>query len=71
MGTNLSIISEVQAREDNPDYFLVLPWHLIDAFTEREAEYLGKGGQFIVPLPELVLVSKDGVRKIENSKYEN
>ena len=71
VGTNLSIISEVQAREDNPDYFLVLPWHLIDAFTEREAEYLGKGGQFIVPLPELVLVSKDGVRKIENSKYEN
>jgi hypothetical protein len=64
VGTNIEIISEAQAREENPDYFLVLPWHLIEPFSEREAEYLQKGGQFIVPMPELALVSKEGFKDI-------
>ena len=64
VGTNLEIISEEQAREENPDYFLVLPWHLIEPFSERESEYLKKGGQFIVPMPDLALVSKDGIKEI-------
>ena len=64
VGTNIEIISEAQAREEHPDYFLVLPWHLIEPFSEREAEYLQKGGQFIVPMPELALVSKEGIKDI-------
>jgi len=35
-----------------PDYYLVLPWHFLDEFVERERAYLEDGGRFIVPLPE-------------------
>ena len=55
IGTNIPIISEEQAREAFPDYFLILPWAFVDTFAEREKEYLEKGGKFIVPLPEFHL----------------
>jgi len=64
IGTDLEIISEAQAREENPDYFLVLPWHLIDPFVEREAQYLDEGGKFIVPLPNLRIISKNSIKNI-------
>lgn len=49
----IPIISEDEARQDHPDYFLVLPWFFREEFIEREKEYLQKGGKFIFPLPEL------------------
>ena len=64
IGTNLEIISEAQAREENPDYFLVLPWHLIDPFLEREAQYLDEGGKFIVPLPSLRIIERGSTKNI-------
>jgi hypothetical protein len=33
-----------------------LPWHFLDEFLEREHQFLKRGGQFIVPLPEVRLV---------------
>ena len=33
----------------SPDYYLVLPWHFLDEFLERERDYLEGGGSFIVP----------------------
>jgi hypothetical protein len=36
-----------------PDYYLVLPWHFLDEFMQREREYLDGGGSFIIPLPEV------------------
>lgn len=56
-GSNIPIISEEQARADKPDYFLVLPWHFLQAFREREKDYLASGGRFIVPLPSVRVVS--------------
>lgn len=56
VGTNIPIISEEQARRDNPDYFLILPWHFLPEFKQREEEYLKGGGKFIVPLPEFKIV---------------
>ena len=41
-----------------PDYMLVLPWHFISEFTEREKEYLNRGGKFIVPCPKFEVISK-------------
>lgn len=52
IGTMIPIISEEQARAEKPDYFLILPWHFLEEFTEREAEFLNAGGAFLVPLPE-------------------
>ena len=62
IGTNIPIISEEDGRKEKPDYFLVLPWHLSDYFKIREKEYLDQGGKFIVPLPKVRIIDKNGER---------
>jgi len=59
IGTHIPIISEEESRARNPDYYLALPWHFLDEFLEREKEFLDRGGQFIVPLPEVRVVGRD------------
>ncbi|MCL5004780.1 MAG: class I SAM-dependent methyltransferase [Patescibacteria group bacterium] len=56
VGTNIPIISEEQARAEKPDYFLILPWHFLREFKERESEYLKNGGKFIIPLPKFEVI---------------
>ena len=56
VGTNIPICSEHEMRAAQPDYLLVLPWHFISEFCEREKEYLSKGGKFIVPCPSFQIV---------------
>jgi hypothetical protein len=55
-GTHIPIISEMEAKAQNPDYFLVLPWHFKDGILRREKEYLANGGKFIFPFPEIEIV---------------
>lgn len=57
IGTNIPIISEEQARKEKPDYFLILPWHFMSEFLQREKRYLKSGGKFIVPLPKFRIIS--------------
>ncbi len=56
VGTLIPIISEEEARARKPDYFLILPWHFLAEFKEREREFLERGGKFIVPLPEFRII---------------
>jgi len=56
VGTNIPIKSEADMRHAHPDYLLVLPWHFISEFVEREKDYLGKGGKFIVPCPTFQII---------------
>jgi NDP-4-keto-2,6-dideoxyhexose 3-C-methyltransferase len=56
VGTRIPIVSEDEARRMAPDYFLVLPWHFLDEFMERERAFLRGGGRFIVPLPYFSLI---------------
>ena len=56
VGSGIKIISEQEARDQNPDYFLVLPWSFLDNFIERENEWRKKGGKFIVPFPSLRII---------------
>jgi len=56
VGTRIPIISEAAARAARPDYFLVLPWHFIEEFKQREEIYLSSSGKFIVPLPNFELI---------------
>jgi len=58
IGTYIPIISEEQARKECPDYFLILPWHFLKEFIQREKDYLKAGGKFIVPLPQFKIISK-------------
>ena len=56
IGTDISIISEEESHSMNPDYFLILPWHFINEFKEREKSYLKNGGKLLVPLPEFKII---------------
>lgn len=56
IGTDIPIISEDEMRQNPPDYLLVLPWHFIDEFKQREKTYLDNGGAFIVPCPNLLII---------------
>lgn len=55
LGSNIPIISEEEARELKPDYFLVLPYHFLDEMLIREKEFIERGGKFIVPVPTVKL----------------
>jgi SAM-dependent methyltransferase len=56
VGTHIPIVSEEEARAAKPDYFLVLPWHFLEEFQQREKAYLFAGGKFIVPMPHFTLI---------------
>jgi hypothetical protein len=58
IGTNIPIYSESEMRLSKPDYLLVLPWHFINEFIERESEFLENGGKFIVPCPKFTIIGK-------------
>lgn len=52
-GSGIPVVSEEEAREDNPDYFLVLAWAFMDEFRRREEKWRRQGGKFIIPMPEV------------------
>ena len=56
LGTNIPIISEDEMRKNPPDYMLVLPWHFINEFINREKVFLQSGGKFIVPCPKFEII---------------
>jgi hypothetical protein len=56
VGTRIPIISEEEARDAKPDYFLVLPWHFIEEFQARERDYLLSDGRFILPMRHFTLI---------------
>lgn len=57
LGSDIPIISETEMRQAKPNWLLVLPYHFIENFREREAALLAQGTKFLVPLPEMKIVS--------------
>ena len=56
VGSNIPIFSEEEMRKAKPDYLLILPWHFINEFRNRESDYLKNGGKFIVPCPKFEII---------------
>ena len=61
VGTDIPIYSEEQMRNESPDYLLVLPWHFISEFIERERDFLLEGGKFIVPCPKFQVIGLNDI----------
>lgn len=57
VGTNIPIVSEEASRAAKPDYYFVLPWHFMDEFKKRETAFLARGGRFVVPMPNLTVIT--------------
>lgn len=60
----IRIISEIEAKKLNFDYYFVGPHHFKTQLLDREKEYLDNGGKIIFSLPETEIHSKDGIESI-------
>lgn len=55
-GTGIPICSEEEMRRARPDFLLILPWHFLPEFLDREMPLRDAGTRFIVPFPSVRIV---------------
>jgi SAM-dependent methyltransferase len=56
-GTRIPIYGPDKVAETKPDYLLILPWNLRDEIMKQMAGIRQWGGQFIVPIPHVKVLS--------------
>jgi hypothetical protein len=56
-GTRIPIHAPERIFETRPDYLLILPWNLQTEIMEQMAGIRDWGGRFVVPIPELRILS--------------
>ncbi len=56
-GTHLPIRDPAALIAARPDYVFILPWNLKDEIIGQLAEVRSWGGQFVVPAPDLTIIS--------------
>lgn len=56
-GSHIPVFAPEKIATEKPDYVLILPWNLADEISSEMAEIKGWGGQFVIPIPELMILS--------------
>ncbi len=56
-GAHIPVVSPDRLLKDQPDYVLVLAWNFLEEVMEQQSEYRSRGGQFIVPVPDVKILS--------------
>lgn len=56
-GTHIKIEPPDKIREVQPDYVLILPWNIKDEISQQMADIKNWGGKFVVPIPEVEVLS--------------
>jgi SAM-dependent methyltransferase len=52
-GSRLPILPPEELLRAQPDYTLLLPWNLAREIVAQQADYVARGGRFLVPLPDV------------------
>jgi SAM-dependent methyltransferase len=55
-GTHIPICDPVRIIQDMPDYVVILPWNFKNEILKQQTVFRTKGGKFIIPIPEPVIV---------------
>lgn len=55
-GMHIPITSPEAILREQPDYLLVLAWNFFQEIVEQQREYQLRGGKFILPIPEPMIV---------------
>jgi SAM-dependent methyltransferase len=56
-GTHQPIKDPAALLDEQPDYVLMLAWNFKDEIMAQQAEYLARGGRFVVPVPSPEVVA--------------
>jgi SAM-dependent methyltransferase len=56
-GTRQPVVSPDELRRARPEAAVLLPWNIRDEVVRRNSAYLNQGGCFIVPIPEVQIVT--------------
>jgi SAM-dependent methyltransferase len=56
-GVRIPIFHPDKIKETKPDYVLILPWNLRDEVMQQMSYVREWGGQFVVPIPEVKILS--------------
>jgi hypothetical protein len=63
-GCHLPVVPSSVLREDPPDVVVILAWQYAKPIMEKNKDFLERGGLFIVPLPNLQVISKQNIGDI-------
>ena len=55
-GSHIPVVPPERILSDQPEYLLLLAWNFADEVMEQQSEYRGRGGRFIVPVPEVRII---------------
>ena len=56
-GLHLPTLPSESLDDRRPDYTIVLAWRYVDAIIAKHREYVAQGGRFVLPLPEVEVLS--------------
>jgi len=69
-GMHIPIYGEEKLLEDNPDYGIIFAWNFAKEIMKNNEEFLKRGGKFIIPIPDPIIVENEDLFNVNVKKIE-